>query len=193
MPLPEHYYRTIIHRMMEQGARQNQTVHYGHFYTNGVTCFDVLEQTAGLCAMQHDTIFHSRKIDRNYVGLPLLHKRYMADQGFIQDAMDRLAVIMPTLGESSNAVAVGPGEIGHYYSFRFSSILQYQAFSNLPCLISRHETVPSFFHGRPFRGHNGKASRVTRDKVSRFYSAPYNMHRALRSPDARTQYDGCQV
>src|SRR5215212_11220708 len=124
--------------------------------------------------MQHDTIFHSRKIDRDYVGLPLLHKRYMADQGFIQDAMDGLAVVIPTLGESSNAVAVGPGEIGHYYSFRFSSILQYQAFSNLPCLISRHETVQSFFHGRPFRGHNGKASRVTRDNVSRHTMSSQN-------------------
>src|SRR6266540_4311004 len=116
--------------MMEYRPRQYQSIYNCCLHTDGMTCLYMLEQTTGFGTMQYDAILHSREIDRDHIGLSLIHKPNMADQCFVQNAVDGLAVILPALGESFDAVAIGPGKIRHKYSFMFSSILQQWLFAS---------------------------------------------------------------
>jgi hypothetical protein len=86
---------------------------------------NVLEQATGFGAMYYDAIFNSSEIDRDDIGLSLVHEAHMADQSFIENLINGLTVILSALGETFDAIALGPGEIGHEVSFVFCSILQH--------------------------------------------------------------------
>jgi hypothetical protein len=110
--------------MMEYGAGQDKSVYDGCLYTDGMASLNVLEQATGLGAMHYDAIFNSSEIDRDDIGLSLVHEAHVADQSFIENLINGRTIILPTLGETFDAIALGSGEIGHGVSFVFSSILQ---------------------------------------------------------------------
>jgi hypothetical protein len=103
--------------MMKYRPRQHKSVHDRYLHTNGLARLNVLEQTTGFGAMQHDAITHAGEVDRNHKRLAILNESHMADQCLVQDAVNRLAVIVSSLGETVDAGLRGLGEFSHECSF----------------------------------------------------------------------------
>src|SRR5690349_12913045 len=92
--------------MMEYRARQHQTIDDGRLHTYGVSRLDVLEQAAGLRAVQHNCVIDPGKVGGDDVRLAVNHKSHVADQGFIQNLINSLAVVMSPLRQAFDAVLV---------------------------------------------------------------------------------------
>src|SRR5215212_5453868 len=103
--------------MMEHRTRQNQTIDNGCLHADRIPRFDMFEQTAGFCAVQDDRIFHPGEIDRDDIWLTLYGKPHVADERFVQNAIDGFAVILSSLGDSSHAILFCLYILSHEDSF----------------------------------------------------------------------------
>jgi hypothetical protein len=74
---------------------------------------NVVEQAACLRSVQDDGVSNPGKVHRDNVWLFVLHKSNMTDEGFIENAVNRLAVVKPAPVLAVNAIVGGPCECRH--------------------------------------------------------------------------------
>src|SRR5205807_5000024 len=89
---------TIIHRVVEDGPRENKTVGESDRHANGNAFAQVAEHAAGGGAVKINGVADSPEQSRNDVWLAIHGKTHVADESFVENFVNRFAIIDTALG-----------------------------------------------------------------------------------------------
>ena len=93
--------------MVKHGSRQYQPIYDRRLKADRIPGLNVFKQAAGFRSMEHNGIAGPGKVDRDDERLSMLDNSDMADQGFIQDAINGLTVVVPAFWEAFDPGAMG--------------------------------------------------------------------------------------
>src|SRR5262249_55038424 len=110
---PEHDHRAVVHRVVEGRARQHQTVEQRHRDAQGSARGDRAEHAAGRRAVQVQALVDAGVDARDHEGLPVRHEAHVAHEPFVEDGLDRLALVARAFGKPADCAARRGGGGGH--------------------------------------------------------------------------------
>lgn len=97
--------------MVQSGFGQNETVQKGCADAGLTALGNVVEESVFLRPVDVEFVVDTRVHGGEHNGIPLQRNRQLTVRGFIEDLVDRFAIVNASLGDSSEFRSVGGGQV----------------------------------------------------------------------------------
>src|SRR5260370_37839718 len=89
----QNYHRAVVHRVIEDGAGEDQSIEQGDRDADGDALIEVAEHAAGGRAVYVEHISVASERSGDHEGLSVNHEADVAEETFVEDLVDGVAVV----------------------------------------------------------------------------------------------------